>query len=120
MLLLVYALVKAPDVGWGATRTIAELAGAAAMLVVFVANELRVRSPLVPMSILRVKGVAVADATQMLALAGFFSMFFFLTLYMQTVLHFSPIQTGTAYLPLTGAIIIAAGASSPLFARIGT
>jgi predicted MFS family arabinose efflux permease len=72
------------------------------------------------MSILRVKGVAVADATQMLALAGFFSMFFFLTLYMQTVLHYSPIQTGTAYLPLTGAIIIAAGVSSQLFARIGT
>jgi len=120
MLLLVYALVKAPDVGWGATRTLAELAGAGAMLLAFVANESRVRNPLVPMSILRVKGVAVADATQMLALAGFFSMFFFLTLYMQTVLHFSPIQTGTAYLPLTGAIIIAAGVSSQLFARIGT
>jgi predicted MFS family arabinose efflux permease len=90
------------------------------MLVAFVANELRVRNPLVPMSILRVKGIAVADATQMLALAGFFSMFFFLTLYMQTVLHFSPIQTGTAYLPLTAAIIIAAGVSAQLFSRIGT
>jgi len=76
MLLLVYALVKAPDVGWGTTRTISELAGAGAMLAAFVANELHVKNPLVPMSILRVKGVAVADATQMLALAGFFSMFF--------------------------------------------
>src|SRR5439155_17287075 len=120
MLLLVYALVKAPDVGWGAMRTIAELAVAGATLAAFVANELRVANPLVPMSILRVKGVAAADVTQMLALAGFFSMFFFLTLYMQTVLHYSPIQTGIAYLPLTGAIIIAAGVSSQLFARIGT
>src|SRR4029453_17893229 len=67
MLLLVYALVKAPDVGWGATRTIAELAGAAVLLAAFVANELRVRNPLVPLSILRVKGVAAADATQMVA-----------------------------------------------------
>src|SRR6266498_941754 len=106
MLLLVYALVKAPDVGWGATRTVAELAGAGLTLVAFVANELRVRNPLVPLSILRIKGVAAADATQMVALAGFLPMFFFLTLYMQTVLHYSPIQTGIAYLPLTGGFII--------------
>jgi EmrB/QacA subfamily drug resistance transporter len=120
MLLLVYGLVKAPDVGWGATRTIAELAVAGLMLAAFVANELRVANPLVPMSILRVRGVAVADATQMVAVAGFLPMFFFLTLYMQTVLHYSPIQTGIAYLPLTGGFIIAASISSQLFARIGT
>jgi EmrB/QacA subfamily drug resistance transporter len=120
MLLLVYALVKAPDVGWGASRTIAELAVAGVMLAAFVANELRVANPLVPLSILRIKGVAAADATQMVALAGFLPMFFFLTLYMQTVLHYSPIQTGVAYLPLTGGFIIAASISSQLFARIGT
>jgi EmrB/QacA subfamily drug resistance transporter len=120
MLLLVYALVKAPDVGWGATRTIAEIAVAGVTLAAFVANELRARNPLIPMSILRVKGVAAADATQMVALAGFLPMFFFLTLYMQTVLHYSPIQTGIAYLPLTGGFIIAASISSQLFARIGT
>ena len=120
MLLLVYALVKAPDVGWGATRTIAELAIAGLTLIAFVGNELRVANPLLPMSILRVRGVAVADATQMVAVAGAFPMFFFLTLYMQTVLHYSPIQTGTAYLPLTGGFIIAASVSSQLFARIGT
>src|SRR6266581_1098950 len=120
MLLLVYALVKAPDIGWGATRTIAELAVAGLTLLAFVGNEARVANPLVPMSILRVKGVAVADATQMVAVAGFLPMFFFLTLYMQTVLHYSPIQTGLAYLPLTGGFIIAASISSQLFARIGT
>jgi EmrB/QacA subfamily drug resistance transporter len=120
MLLLVYSLVKAPDVGWGAGRTIAGLAGAAVILAAFVVNELRARNPLVPMSILRVKGVAAADATQMVALAGFLPMFFFLTLYMQTVLGYSPIQTGVAYLPLTGGFIIAASISSQLFTRIGT
>ncbi len=120
MLLLVYSLVKAPDVGWGAPRTIAELAGSALILAAFVANELRVANPLVPLSILRVKGVAAADATQMVAVGGFIPMFFFLTLYMQTVLHYSPIQTGVAYLPLTGGFIVAASISSQLFARIGT
>jgi EmrB/QacA subfamily drug resistance transporter len=120
MLLLVYALVGAPDVGWGTARTIAEVAGSALLLGTFVANELRVANPLVPLSILRVKGVAAADATQMVALAGFLPMFFFLTLYMQTVLGYSPIQTGIAYLPLTGGFIIAAGISSQLFARVGT
>jgi EmrB/QacA subfamily drug resistance transporter len=120
MLLLVYGLVKAPDVGWGATRTIAALAVAGLMLVAFAVNELRVADPLIPMSILRVKGIAMADATQMIAFAGFVPMFFFLTLYMQTVLHFSPIQTGLAYLPVTGGFIIAASISSQLFARVGT
>src|SRR5262245_61619548 len=72
------------------------------------------------MSILRVKGVAIADATQLITAAGFIPMFFFLTLYMQTVLHYSPIQTGLAYLPLTAGFIVASGISSQLFGRIGT
>ena len=120
MLLLVYSLVKAPDVGWEATRTIGGLALAGALLAAFVVNELRVRNPLLPMSILRVKGVAVADATQLVTAAGFLPMFFFLTLYMQTVLDYSPIQTGLAYLPLTAGFIVASSISSQLFARIGT
>ncbi len=72
------------------------------------------------MSILRTKGIAVADSTQMVAVAGFLPMFFFLTLYMQTVLGYSPIQTGAAYLPLTAGFIVASGISSQLFHRIGT
>jgi EmrB/QacA subfamily drug resistance transporter len=120
MLLLVYSLVKAPDVGWGASRTIGGLALAGAALAAFVVNERRVPKPLVPMSILRVKGVAVADVTQLVTAAGFIPMFFFLTLYMQTVLHYSPIQTGLAYLPLTGGFIVASSIASQLFARIGT
>src|SRR5262249_58718743 len=120
MLLLVYSLVKAPDVGWGAARTIGGLALAGAALVAFVVNELRVSNPLVPMSILRVKGVAVADATQLVTAAGFLPMFFFLTLYMQTVLDYSPIQTGLAYLPLTAGFIVASSLPPQLFTRHGT
>ena len=120
MLLLVYGLVKAPDVGWSTARTIAALSGAALLLTAFVVNELGVTNPLIPLSILRVRGVAVADATQLVAVGGFIPMFFFLTLYMQTVLHYSPIQTGLAYLPLTGGFIVSSGIASQLFARIGT
>jgi EmrB/QacA subfamily drug resistance transporter len=120
MLLLVYTLVKAPTVGWGTGRTIGELAGALALLAAFVINELRAKNPLAPLSIFRINGLGYADATQLIAFAGFLALFFFLTLYMQNVLGYSAIQTGLAYLPLTFAIGIAAGISSQLVSRVGT
>jgi EmrB/QacA subfamily drug resistance transporter len=120
MLLLVYTLVRAPGQGWGSARTIGELASAAVLLAVFVATELRSRNPLFPFSIFRIRGLAAADATQMIAFAGFVSMFFFLTLYMQNVLGYSPIKGGSAYLPVTAGIAVAAGISARLFARTGT
>jgi EmrB/QacA subfamily drug resistance transporter len=120
MLLLVYALVKAPDLGWGAPRTVGILGAAALILFAFLANERRTSNPLIPLSIFRVKGLAAADATWLIGVAGFFAMFFFLTLYMQEVLHYSPIQAGAAYLPVTACLAIASGVSSQLFWRIGT
>src|SRR5215218_8978771 len=120
MLLLVFALVKAPDQGWGSAKTIAELTGALVLLAAFVINEQRARNPLLPLSIFRVKGLAAADTTQLVAFAGLLSMFFFLTLYMQNVLGYSPIQAGAAYLPLTFGVIVSAGASSQLVPRLGT
>jgi EmrB/QacA subfamily drug resistance transporter len=120
MLLLVFTLVKAPDQGWGTTATITELTGALALLAAFVINEQRRHNPLLPLSIFRIRGLAAADATQLIAFAGFLAMFFFLTLYMQNVLGYSPIQTGAAYLPLTFGVAIAAGISSQLLARTGT
>ncbi len=120
MLLLVYALVRAPDVGWGKAGTIGELVGAAVLLGAFVVNERRQRNPLFPFSIFRINGLAAADATQVAAMAGFYSMFFFITLYMQTVLGYSQIQAGSAYIPVTFGVAISSGISSQLFARIGT
>jgi EmrB/QacA subfamily drug resistance transporter len=120
MLLLVYALVKAPDTGWGTARTIGELVTAGLLLGAFVINERRSSNPLFPFSILRIKGLAAADATQLMAFAGFISMFFFVTLYMQNVLGFSPIEGGLAYLPVTVGVGLSAGLSARLFGRIGT
>jgi EmrB/QacA subfamily drug resistance transporter len=120
MLLLVYTLVKVPTVGWGSARTIGELAVALVLLVGFVINEMRHRNPLAPLSLFRINGLGFSDVTQLIAFAGFLAMFFYLTLYMQNVLHYSPIQTGAAYLPLCFAIGISAGISSQLLARVGT
>lgn len=120
MLLLVYTIVEAPETGWGDARTIAGLAGAFAILAAFTVNELRHRNPLFPFSILRIKGLAAADATQMIAMAGFYSMFFFITLYMQNVLGFSQIEAGAAYLPTTFGVAISAAVCSQLFVRTGT
>ena len=120
MLLLVFGLVQAPDQGWGDGRTIGELAGAIVILALFVLNETRSRQPLLPLSIFRVRGLAAADATQLIALAGFTSMFFFLTLYMQNVLGYSPVRTGLAYLPLCFAVGIGSGIAGGLLSRVGT
>jgi MFS family permease len=120
MLLLVYALVKASTTGWGNARTIGELAGAVALLLGFVINELHHRNPLAPLSVLRINGLGYSNITQLTAIAGFLAMFFFLTLYMQNVLHYSPIQTGLSYLPLCFAIGISDGISSQLLSRVGT
>jgi EmrB/QacA subfamily drug resistance transporter len=120
LLVLVYGLVKAPDIGWGASRTIAVLAVSLALLAGFVVNERRHRNPLVPLSIFRIPGLAAADATQLIAIAGFYAMFFFVTLYMQLVLGYSQIQAGVAYLPVTIGVGVSAAIASQLFVRVGT
>jgi predicted MFS family arabinose efflux permease len=107
-------------VGWGAGRTLGGLAVALVLLAAFVANEARAGEPLLPLSIFRIRGLAAADVTQLVGVAGFLAVFFFLTLYMQNVLGYSQIQTGTAYLPVCFGVAITAGACSQLLTRTGT
>jgi len=120
MLLLIYALVKAPDNGWSSRATIGELAGAAVLLVALVVNELRHPNPVLPLSIFRIKGLAATDAAQVLGLAGFNSAFFFITLYMQEVLHFSALRAGSAYVPIAAIVAVGSIGGSGLVPRIGT
>src|SRR5262249_11535809 len=117
---LVFSLVRAPIVGWGSAQTILTLTGAAVLIAAFVINEGRNSNPLVPFEILRVKGLVAADLTQLIAFSGFFSMFFYATLYVQEVLHCSPLRAGAAYLPITAGFAVAGGIASQLITRIGT
>ena len=120
MLLLVYSLVRVPVVGWSSAQTILTLTGSAVLVAAFALNERRSRNPLIPFAILRVRGLVAADVTQLIAFAGFFSMFFFVTLYMQEVLYYSPLKAGAAYLPITVGFAVAGGIASQLITRIGT
>jgi EmrB/QacA subfamily drug resistance transporter len=117
--LLVYAVVDAVNVGWGATRTIVCLAAAVVLLIAFVAIERRQRDPLMPFQIFRLRTLRGANIVGLLIGMSLFSMFFFISLYLQDVLGYSPIKTGLAYLPLALGIIIAAGVSSQLVTRVG-
>jgi EmrB/QacA subfamily drug resistance transporter len=120
ILLLVYALVRAPTVGWGSTSTTAELVAALVLLLVFVINEQHSHSALLPLSLFRIKGLAAADVAALLGFAGFFAVFYFLTLYMQIVLGYSPIKNGLAFLTIAGGVVSAARVASKLIVRIGT
>ncbi|MGO4612487.1 MFS transporter [Nocardia sp. 2YAB30] len=120
LMTLVYGLVKAPEYGWDDARTLGGLAIAAALLVGFVVNERVTADPLVPLSIFGIRGLAAANLTHLVIAAGMMSMFFFVTLYMQTVLGYREFEAGVAYLPVSLTIGAAAGVATKFFARTGT
>ena len=90
--LLVYALVNAVNVGWGSSATLLMLAGAAVLLVAFLLIELRSRAPLMPFSIFRLRTLRGANVVGLLIGMSLFSMFFFISLYLQQVLHYSALK----------------------------
>jgi predicted MFS family arabinose efflux permease len=120
MLLVVYTIVEAPTVGWGNAKTIAGFAVAGLILAVFAGYEARHRNPVFPFSIFRVKGLAAADVTMVTAMAGFYTMFLFITLYMQNVLGLNQFEAGSAYLAPCFAVVVSAGIATNLMARVGT
>jgi EmrB/QacA subfamily drug resistance transporter len=117
--LLVYAIVDATNAGWGSVQTLGLLGFSAALLAAFVAIELRSESPLVPFRIFRLRTLTGANIVGLLVGASLFSMFFFITLYMQQVLGYSAIKAGLSYLPLALMIIVASGIASQLVTRVG-
>jgi EmrB/QacA subfamily drug resistance transporter len=119
LVVLVYAVVKAVDNGWGSTTTLGLLAVSAVLLLAFTIIETRARQPLVPFRVFRIGSVAGANVTGLLTGAALFSMFFFISLYMQQILGFDALEAGLAYLPLAGSIIVAAGVASQLVTRLG-
>jgi EmrB/QacA subfamily drug resistance transporter len=117
--LLVYALVDAVNVGWGSTRTLGLIALSLALIAAFVAIELRSSHPLISFAIFRRRTLTGANVVAVLVAMSLFSMFFFVSLYMQQVLGYDALKAGVAYLPLAGGIIISAGVASQLVTRMG-
>jgi EmrB/QacA subfamily drug resistance transporter len=117
--LLVYGLVNTVDAGWGSSETLLILAGALVLLAIFVTVESRSKAPLMPFSIFRLRTLSGANIVGLLVGMSLFSMFFFISLYVQQVLGYEPLEAGLAYLPLSILIILSAGAASQLVTRVG-
>jgi EmrB/QacA subfamily drug resistance transporter len=117
--LLVYALVDAVNVGWGDQQTLGLIAISLALVAAFVAIELRSSHPLISFAIFRKRTLTGANVVAVLVAMSLFSMFFFVSLYMQQVLGYDALKAGVAYLPLAGGIIISAGLASQLVTKVG-
>lgn len=119
LMTLVYALVKAPALGWTQHVSLTYFTISIVALVAFIINESRVKHPLVPLRIFRIRNLAGADVLQILMAAGMFSIFFFTTLYLQEVLRYSPVKTGFSFLIIPIIIAIAATNVPRLVQKIG-
>src|SRR3954453_10507028 len=119
LIVLVYAIVKAQAWGFGAGRVIGMAALAVALLGAFVWIESRSKAPLVRLGIFRKRTLTGANTVMTLVAAGMFSMFFFVTLYVQQILGFSPLKAGLAFLPVTAGIIIGAGIAQQGIKTVG-
>jgi EmrB/QacA subfamily drug resistance transporter len=119
LMVLVYAMTRATEHGWGNVATIGLLTVSVILIASFFLIELRSRAPLLPLRILRLRTLAASNVSGLIAGAAIFSQFFLLTLYMQQVLHYSALKTGVAYVGLTLTIIAVSAAAQALVTRIG-
>jgi EmrB/QacA subfamily drug resistance transporter len=117
---IVYAVVRTEVNGWGSEQTIGVLAVGVALIALFLAIEGRFATrPLMPLRIFRSRALSGANAVVFLLGAGMFGMWFFVSLYLQQVLGYSPLKAGVAFLPMTLAIIVGSTVSSRLTSRRG-
>ncbi len=116
---LVFGLSRAPIDGWGSTTVLASLTLSAVLLCAFVLNELRSRDPLLPLGLFKTRNVAGGDLAALIVAASLFSLFYFLTLYVQTVLGYSPIRAGVSFLVTPLVIAVFSGITSQLVGKIG-
>ena len=115
LMLAVYGVVNGNEAGWGSAQTLGLLGAAVVLLAAFIAIESRVRHPLMPLGLFRLRSVSVANVVGVLWAAAMFAWFFISALYMQLVLNYTPMQIGLAFLPAT---VIMAVFSLGLSARI--
>jgi MFS family permease len=115
MMLAVYAIVNGQTLGWGSTTTLSLLGAAAALLIAFLVIETKVREPLMPLALFKLRNVATANSAAVLWAAAMFAWFFISALYLQRVLEYTPMQVGLSFLP---ANLIMAAFSLGLSAKI--
>jgi EmrB/QacA subfamily drug resistance transporter len=119
LMLLVYATTRATSDGWGAPVTLALFAGAAALVLAFVAIELRSPSPLLPLRIFRSRTLTGANIAMAIVGGVAFSEFFLLTLYLQDVLHYSAVESGVAFLAFALAVVLVSNLAQLIVGRFG-
>jgi EmrB/QacA subfamily drug resistance transporter len=119
LMLLVYTTTRATSDGWGTGTTIALLAGAVALVLAFIAIELRSPSPLLPLRIFRIRSLTAANAAMAIVGSVAFSEFFLLTLYLQDVLHYSAVQTGAAFAGFAISVVVASNVAQVVVGRFG-
>ena len=119
MMLFVYALVEAPTRGWTDAKTLGMFAVAAGLLAFFIFNEKRVKNPLVPLSIFKIRNLTGANLVMFPVVAAMFSMFYFTSLYVQLILGYSPVHTGLSFIIVPVVIAIAATNVPKLIGKVG-
>jgi EmrB/QacA subfamily drug resistance transporter len=120
LMLAVYAIVNGNETGWATGQTVGLLAAAAVLMAVFIAIEARVRAPLMPLGLFKLRNLAVSNVVGILWAGAMFAWFFLSALYLQLVLGYSPLQVGLAFLPgnlIMGALSV--GLSARLVMRFG-
>ncbi|HEY2603937.1 MAG TPA: MFS transporter [Thermoleophilaceae bacterium] len=118
LFLLVLALLRGNEQGWGSTTIVAELTGAAVLLALFAVVESRVKEPMLPLEFFRNRGFAATQLGTIGISASFFAVFIYTTLYLQNVLHLSAIQTGLVYMPGTVIMFFVSGASAQVGEKV--
>jgi EmrB/QacA subfamily drug resistance transporter len=119
LILLVFGLTKGPTYGWTNHKTIEILGVSVILLALFIFNEAKSKHPLMPLRIFKIGNIAAANLTQLPITASLFSMFFFITLYVQNILGFSPVRSGLGFIPITIVIGIIATSMSKVIGKIG-
>jgi EmrB/QacA subfamily drug resistance transporter len=117
LFLLVLALLRGNENGWGSTGIVAALVGAAVLLIAFVIVEERSREPMLPLRKMRERRFAGAQVAVFGIASTFFAVFLYVTIYLQQVLGMSPIQTGLVYLPGTFLVFVVSGMTAQLGAK---
>lgn len=119
MTALVYGFIRASSSGWGDRVTVGAFVGAVVLIALFLAIEVRAAQPIMPLRLFADRNRVSAYLSMFLVVATMFSMFFFLTQFLQNVLGFSALKTGLAFLPLTGGIIVLTQVVPRLLPRFG-